>query len=43
VLLSGNGLPFSEVAAHRAGLEQAYLDLTRAAVEYRGAPVPEER
>jgi hypothetical protein len=38
VLLPGNGLPFSEVAAHRASLKQAYLDLTRAAVEYRGAP-----
>jgi ABC-2 type transport system ATP-binding protein len=35
VLLSGNAVPFSEVSAHRASLEQAYLDLTRDAVEYR--------
>jgi ABC-2 type transport system ATP-binding protein len=35
VLLSGNAVPFSEVAAHRVSLEQAYLDLTRDAVEYR--------
>ena len=37
-LLAGKGVPFSEVAAHRASLEQAYLDLTRDAVEYRAAP-----
>jgi len=36
-LLAGKGVPFSEVAAHRASLEQAYLDLTRDAVEYRAA------
>ncbi len=35
VLLSGNAVPFSEVSAHRARLERAYLDLTRDAVEYR--------
>jgi ABC-2 type transport system ATP-binding protein len=34
-LLSGGGVPFSEVSAHRVTLEQAYLDLTRDAVEYR--------
>ena len=28
-------VPFSEVAAHRATLEQAYLELTRDAVDYR--------
>jgi len=34
-LLSGRAVPFSEVAAHRATLEQAYLELTREAVEFR--------
>jgi ABC-2 type transport system ATP-binding protein len=34
-LLGETAVPFSEVAAHRASLEQAYLDLTRDAVEYR--------
>ena len=33
--LSGNGVPFSEVSAHRATLEEAYMELTRDAVEYR--------
>ena len=33
--LGENAVPFSEVSAHRATLEQAYLDLTRDAVEYR--------
>jgi ABC-2 type transport system ATP-binding protein len=28
-------VPFSEVSAHRATLEEAYLELTKAAVEYR--------
>jgi ABC-2 type transport system ATP-binding protein len=37
VLLSGHAVPFSEVSAHRATLEQAYLDLTREAVEFRAA------
>jgi ABC-2 type transport system ATP-binding protein len=35
VLLGENAVPFSEVSAHRATLEEAYLDLTRDAVEYR--------
>jgi ABC-2 type transport system ATP-binding protein len=35
ILLSEGGVPFSEVAAHRASLEEAYLDLTRDAAEYR--------
>jgi ABC-2 type transport system ATP-binding protein len=35
LLLGENGVPFSEVAAHRASLEEAYLELTRDAVEYR--------
>ena len=30
-------MPFSEVSAHRATLEQAYMELTRDAVEYRPA------
>jgi ABC-2 type transport system ATP-binding protein len=36
-VLSESGVPFSEVAAQRASLEQAYLDLTRDAVEFRAA------
>jgi len=39
-LLSGSAVPFSEVAAHRATLEEAYMELTRDAVEYRAEPVP---
>jgi ABC-2 type transport system ATP-binding protein len=34
-LLSENAVPFSEVSAHRVNLEQAYLELTRDAVEFR--------
>ena len=34
-VLSGSGVPFSEVSAHRATLEEAYMELTRDAVEYR--------
>jgi ABC-2 type transport system ATP-binding protein len=36
-LLSGSGVPFSEVSAHRASLEQAYMELTKQAVEFRPA------
>jgi ABC-2 type transport system ATP-binding protein len=36
-LLSGSAVPFSEVSAHRATLEQAYMELTRDAVEFRPA------
>ncbi len=36
-LLSESGVPFSEVSAHRATLEQAYMELTRDAVEFRAA------
>ncbi len=36
-LLAGAAVPFSEVSAHRATLEQAYMELTRDAVEYRAA------
>jgi ABC-2 type transport system ATP-binding protein len=34
-LLGESGLPFSEVSPHRATLEEAYMDLTRDAVEFR--------
>jgi ABC-2 type transport system ATP-binding protein len=34
-LLSAKAVPFSEVSAHHATLEQAYLELTRDAAEYR--------
>ena len=33
--LTQHAVPFSEVAAHRASLEQAYMDLTRDAVEFQ--------
>jgi ABC-2 type transport system ATP-binding protein len=35
LLLGENAVPFSEVSAHRASLEEAYLELTHDAVEYR--------
>jgi len=34
-VLSENAVPFSEVSAYRATLEQAYMELTRDAVEFR--------
>ncbi len=36
-LLGESGVPFSEVSAHRATLEAAYMELTRDAVEFRAA------
>jgi ABC-2 type transport system ATP-binding protein len=39
-LLGRRGVPFSEVSAHRATLEEAYMELTRDAVEFR-ATTPE--
>jgi ABC-2 type transport system ATP-binding protein len=39
-LLAGQGVPFSEVSAHRASLEEAYLELTKDAVEYRAESNP---
>jgi ABC-2 type transport system ATP-binding protein len=36
-LLSASAVPFFEVSAHRATLEQAYMELTRDAVEFRPA------
>ena len=38
-LLNENAVPFSEVFAHRATLEEAYLELTRDAVEFRAPEV----
>jgi ABC-2 type transport system ATP-binding protein len=40
-LLSENGLPFTEVAQHRASLEEAYMELTRDAVEFNTPAVRE--
>jgi ABC-2 type transport system ATP-binding protein len=38
-LLGENAVPFSELAAHRASLEEAYMELTRDATEFRaGGP-----
>src|SRR6266567_2474557 len=34
-LLGESGVPFSEVSVHRATLEEAYMELTRDAVEFR--------
>jgi ABC-2 type transport system ATP-binding protein len=40
VALLGEGtVPFSEVSAHRASLEEAYMELTRSAVEFRAEQV----
>jgi ABC-2 type transport system ATP-binding protein len=36
--LSDHGVSFSEVAEHRASLEEAYMELTREAVEFRAEP-----
>jgi ABC-2 type transport system ATP-binding protein len=38
VILTSHSIPFSEVTAHRATLEQAYMELTSQSVEYRGTP-----
>jgi ABC-2 type transport system ATP-binding protein len=37
-LLAGQAVPFSELSAHRATLEEAYLGLTQDAVEFRAEP-----
>jgi len=39
-VLGGAGVPFSEVSAHRATLEEAYMELTRDAVEFRATARP---
>jgi ABC-2 type transport system ATP-binding protein len=36
-LLGESAVPFSEVSAHHASLEEAYMELTRDAVEFRAA------
>ena len=41
-VLGESAVPFSEIAAHRATLEEAYMELTRDAVEFRAA-APQER
>jgi ABC-2 type transport system ATP-binding protein len=40
-ILTASAVPFSEVSAHRATLEQAYMDITRDAVEFRAEPTQE--
>jgi ABC-2 type transport system ATP-binding protein len=37
-LLGSNGVPFSGLAPHRATLEEAYMELTKDSVEFRGTP-----
>ena len=37
-VLGADKVPFSEVSAHWATLEEVYLELTRDAVEYRAEP-----
>jgi ABC-2 type transport system ATP-binding protein len=41
MLLSQAGVPFAEVSAHRASLEQAYLDLTAGHEQYTAQPIEE--
>ena len=36
--LTGAGVGFAEISAHRASLEEAYLELTSDAVEFRASP-----
>jgi len=40
--LTEAGVGFSEISAHRATLEEAYMELTRDAVEFRAQPAEEE-
>ncbi|PBC95951.1 ABC-2 type transport system ATP-binding protein [Streptomyces sp. Ag82_O1-15] len=37
-LLAAAGVPFAEVGAHRASLEEAYMELTRDAAEFTSTP-----
>jgi ABC-2 type transport system ATP-binding protein len=39
--LTGSRVPFTEVSAYRATLEEAYMELTRDAVEFRGGGTAE--
>jgi ABC-2 type transport system ATP-binding protein len=41
-LLGRHAVPFSELAGHRASLEEAYMELTRDAVEFRAMPAGQE-
>src|SRR5689334_4283219 len=41
-LLGRHAVPFSELAAHRASLEEAYMELTADAVEFRAMPAVRE-
>ncbi|HEX3489573.1 MAG TPA: ATP-binding cassette domain-containing protein [Streptosporangiaceae bacterium] len=41
-VLAQTKVPFSEVTPHRASLEEAYMELTRDAVEYRAEPAREQ-
>ena len=41
-LLGRHAVPFSELAAHRASLEEAYMELTADAVEFRAEPAVRE-
>jgi ABC-2 type transport system ATP-binding protein len=41
--LTASNVPFTEVGAHRATLEEAYMELTRDAVEFRAVPANERR
>ena len=34
MVMSENAIPFTELSAHRASLEEAYMELTRDAVEF---------
>jgi ABC-2 type transport system ATP-binding protein len=38
--LTGHAIPFTEVTAHRATLEEAYMELTRESVEFRAEATP---
>jgi ABC-2 type transport system ATP-binding protein len=40
-LLGESAVPFSEVSAHHASLEEAYMELTRDEVEFRAEPAGE--
>jgi ABC-2 type transport system ATP-binding protein len=42
-VLNDSAVPFSEVSAHRATLEEAYMELTRDAAEFRAVPVMGEQ
>ena len=42
-LLGAAQVPFSAVSAHRATLEEAYMELTRDAVEFRGEQLEQVR